>query len=114
MNFKEMLQRDLNEVIFNCNELAEPHRIALQGEEEREIPAILNRNRLDELKMENPYSEEINQASVLLCIQKESIGLRPAIGSFFKLDGKFYRVNYVLEQGLEPAILYEIALQENR
>lgn len=107
-SFEKMLQHDINKILFNSKELAEFH--TLDG---LEIPIIRDSRRLEKLKANNPYAENISSASLLIIVRAADLEAKPAEGGFLKLDDSKYRVIGVTESGIGEAILYEIVLGRN-
>lgn len=105
--FENMLLNDMQNVLFNSNELAGKHL-----DNGAEVGVIIDNRRLEKLKANCTYSEQIATASTLVLVRASDVA-KPAEGSFWTFDKNTYRVLNVTESGLGAAIFYEIALEAN-
>lgn len=104
LNFKDLLQQDLNNVFLNANEFAEKHTIngieadiIFDDEELKELAA----DKQQEGLYVNKKLIKISEAKL-----EEIFSGIPAIGSPIKLDRKTYRVFHSsCEDGLATLIL---------
>ncbi len=102
--FKKMVENDMDNVVFNLNELADLH--SLDG---RQISAIVDDARLEEMKAKPKYADGYNTATKLIYVKAKDLPGKPAQGAHIELDNKIYIVQSVTGQHI-----WEIVLEANR
>ncbi len=88
MNFKEMVDYDVNNILFNLSELASLHRINNKDN----VVVIVDNYKLSELKSKAQYSNEISTAELLFYIRETDLGYMPTKDNIIMFDNDIYRV----------------------
>ncbi len=103
MNFKEMVDNDVNNILFNTSELASSHKI----DNKNDIIVIVDNYKLSDYKNKAQYSNEISTAEMLIYIKENDLGYIPTKGNIIKFDNDVYRVLQVAKFGIVLEIIFE-------
>lgn len=104
MNFKEILENDIDTVFFNQEEFSEIHTI--NG---RDIPVIIDELELNEREKKLMVRDGTYKKQKLLYVSVRNYGNPPKVNRPFELDGRTYLVKEVIEEGG----VYSITLEAN-
>ncbi len=105
MKFKDMVQRDIRNVFLNPEEFGESHIV--DGEE---MNIIIDENEL--VQREKKYkamAEGLHTKQLLIYVSAGEFGEPPLIGRLLELDGEYYWVTDVADEGG----IYSISLEAN-
>lgn len=103
LDFKASVQKDIETVLFNTREAAE-----LRMVNGREIPIIIDYERLQELKAKSQYADGISTAELLVFVQRKDLEYRPGVGGIINIGDDIYRVTSV-----SGDVVLEIVLEAN-
>lgn len=103
LDFKAGVQRDIDTVLFNIREAAE--LMMVNG---KQIPVIVDDERLRELKATAQYADGIGTAELLIFVQQTRLGYRPGVGGFITIGEDIYRVTSV-----SGDVVLELILEAN-
>lgn len=87
LDFKAAVQKDIETVLFNTREAAE-----LRMFNEKEVPIIIDYERLQELKAKAQYADGISTAELLVFVQRKDLEYRPGVGGIITIGDDIYRV----------------------
>lgn len=107
MTFKEILQRDINEIFFNLDEFSGTHTV-----DGKEITAMIDdMEHIEREKKMKSNMDGIHTRQVLLYVKASEFGgVLPAIGRILTLDARKYLVVDAVDEGG----VYTITLEINR
>ena len=102
--FKEMVASDMDQVIFNTDEMADLHEF-----DGMQLPVIIDDAYLHEMHSPPKYADGYNTAARLIFIRAKDLPGKPAVGSMVRFDGETYIVGSVNGKDV-----WEITLEANR
>lgn len=106
MEFKEMVQRDIENVFLTPEEFGEPHVI-----NQKEMNVIIDNNELLEREKKTKMMDEgLYRKQFLIYVSAGEFGKLPAIGRILEMDGSFYRVT----DAIDEAGIYSINMEVNK
>lgn len=103
LDFKATVQKDIETVLFNTTEAAQ-----LRMVNDKEIPIIIDYERLQELKAKAQYAAGISTAELLIFVQRKDLGYRPGVGGIITIGEDIYRV-----AGVSGDVILELILEAN-
>ena len=102
--FKDMVASDMDQVIFNLDEMADLHEF-----DGMQLPIIVDDAYLHEMHSPPKYADGYNTAVRLIFIKAKDLPGKPAVGSQVSFDGSAYTVGSVNGKDI-----WEITLEANR
>ena len=105
-SFKDILQRDIDEIFFNLNEFSDTHNI-----DGVEMTAMIDdMEHIEREKKMKSHMDGIYARQILLYVKASEFGPIPSQGRLLKLDGHVYTVVDTTDEGG----VYTITLEANR
>lgn len=104
--FKEIMQRDVDEIFFNAAEFADIHIV-----DGKSMTAMIDdMENIEREKKMKSHMDGIYARQVLLYVKASEFGAIPAYGRLLSLDGKKYTVIDAADEGG----VYTITLEANK
>lgn len=105
MGFKDMIKEDVKDIFLNPEEFGEPHMV-----DGKEMTIIIDDNELVEReKKVQTMAEGLHNRQLLIYVSAEDFGPEPLINRLLELDGNYYTVTDVSNEGG----IYAISLEAN-
>lgn len=106
LSFKEILERDINEVFFNLSEFSDSHII-----DGTSMTAMIDdMEHIEREKKMKSHMDGLHAREILLYVKASEFGPLPAQGRLLNLDGKRYTVLDAVDEGG----VYTITLEANK
>lgn len=104
MGFKDMIKEDVKDIFLNPEEFGEPHMV-----DGKEMTIIIDDNELVEReKKVQTMAEGLHNRQLLIYVSAEDFGPEPLINRLLELDGNYYTVTDVSNEGGIYAISLEV------
>ena len=105
-NFKDIIQRDIDEVFFNLEEFSDTHTI-----DGVEMPAMIDdMEHIEREKKMKSNMDGIHARQILLYVKASEFGALPAQSRILNLDNR----KYVILDAVDEGGVYTITLEANR
>lgn len=105
-SFKDILQRDIDEIFFNIDEFSDPHTI-----DGVRMPAMVDdMEHIEREKKMKSNMDGIHARQILLYVKASKFGALPAQGRILNLDNR----NYSILDAVDEGGVYTITLEANR
>lgn len=106
LNFKQILQRDIETIFFNLEEFSETHTV-----DGVEMTAMIDdMEHVEREKKMKSHMDVIYARQILLYVKASAFGPLPSQGRLLKLDGR----NYTVVDTTDEGGVYTITLEANR